>query len=106
MIWFVNHYIRDEEDRYHGYAAPLNIKDLSNLPPAIVINAENDVLRDEGIAYAESLKESGVSVQSFTEPGMVHGFFANMVFFSNALTEAISKINQFLQKIKPVVPSK
>src|SRR5690625_1718145 len=46
MIWFVDHYIRNENDKQDQYAAPLVAEDLSSLPPAFIIVAENDVLRD------------------------------------------------------------
>ena len=64
MIWFGNYYIRNDEDTKNKYVAPLLAEDLSNLPPALVITAENDVLRDEGFAYAKRLKEAGVEVET------------------------------------------
>lgn len=62
-------------------AAPLVAEDLSDLPPTFVITAENDVLRDEGNAYAERLKSAGVKVEPFLEEELVHGYFTNMAVF-------------------------
>jgi len=100
MVWFVDHYVRDEDDKKDKYAAPLVAKDLSNLPPAFVITAENDVLRDEGHAYAKRLKEAGVKVDTFLEEGLVHGYFTNMAVFQERIKGTISKIAKFLSKNK------
>lgn len=100
MIWFGDYYIRGQEDTKNVYAAPLLAEDLSNLPPAYVITAENDVLRDEGQAYARRLKEAGVVVQATCEEGLVHGYFTNMAAFPERIEGTISKIAQFLSEIK------
>jgi acetyl esterase len=55
MIWFWNYYITDEKMAKHPYVSPLQAENLSNLPPAMVITAEFDPLRDEGELYAEKL---------------------------------------------------
>ncbi|MCQ6279505.1 alpha/beta hydrolase [Bacillus sp. EB600] len=99
MVWFGNHYIRSTADKKDPYLAPLRADDLSNLPPAYVITSENDVLRDEGLAYAQRLKEAGVPVESFTERGLVHGYFTNMAVFSERIKGSISNIVRFLRDI-------
>ncbi|WP_078544761.1 alpha/beta hydrolase [Litchfieldia alkalitelluris] len=99
MIWFGDYYIRSEEDAKNVYIAPLQAADLSNLPPAFVLTAENDVLRDEGHAYAARLKEAGVNVETSCEPGLVHGFFTNMAVFPDHIKASIDKMSAFLSEI-------
>ncbi len=60
VLWFHDSYIASEEDRQDFRYAPLIAESLENLPPALVVVAEYDVLRDEGVAYARRLHQSGV----------------------------------------------
>lgn len=74
MEWFRNHYLRDQHDEENPYASPLLANSLSSLPPAFVITAEFDPLRDEGEAYAARLKEFDVPVRVNRYSGTIHGF--------------------------------
>ena len=76
MIWFWNHYLSDESEARHPYAAPLQAKDLHNLPPAYVLTAEYDPLRDEALAYGERLREAGVLVAAVSTAGLAHGSYS------------------------------
>lgn len=72
--WFYDHYFENALDREHPYAFPLNAAHHSNLPPATIITAGFDPLRDEGRAYADKLAEDGVPTTHINFDGMIHGF--------------------------------
>ena len=88
MEWFWNHYAPNAADRAHHEASPLRAESLAGVAPALVITAAHDVLRDEGEAYAERLKESGVRTEYLRWPGQMHGFFS-MVNVLPAAAEAM-----------------
>lgn len=75
MSWLWSLYLNGERDYTNHYAVPLSSASCADLPPAIVITAEFDVLRDDGRQYAEKMMKDGVKVIYRDYPGMIHGFF-------------------------------
>jgi len=78
MRWFYRNYVGSEKFIDESYASPIHTEDLSDLPPAQVITAELDPLRDEGAAYAEALNKAGVETYYECVPSLPHAF---LVFF-------------------------
>jgi acetyl esterase len=100
MEWFWNAYAPNAEDRRKITASPLRatIDDLKGLPPALVITDENDVLRDEGEAYARKLIHAGVRVTATRYLGTIHDFvMLNALADSPATRDAIQQANDALR---------
>jgi acetyl esterase len=81
MVWFWNHYCPDTIRRNEPEASPLRADSLADLPPAMVLTAEFDPLRDEGNAYAARLAEAGVAAESICCEGLIHDFLATAELF-------------------------
>src|SRR5262245_4069021 len=75
LIWFYTNYLNDASEADLPHASPLLASSPDGLPPALVITAEYDVLRDEGERYAERLRAAGVATTLTRHAGMIHGFF-------------------------------
>lgn len=80
MVWFTDHYLGPGHDGRDPRFNLSRVDDLSHLPPALVITAEYDPLRDEGEAYARALEQAGVAVAQIRYDGAIHGF---LMFFSS-----------------------
>jgi acetyl esterase len=97
MLWFRDHYLRSAADRSDWRASPLRASDLAGLPPALVITAGLDPLRDEGDAYARRLAEAGVAVTHRCFAAQIHGFLA-MGRIVPAAQEAIGAVAAALRR--------
>ncbi|SSC22191.1 alpha/beta hydrolase, partial [Klenkia terrae] len=89
MDWFYGHYAGAWDDAKNARLSPLHA-DLTGLPPAVVVTAEFDPLRDEGEAYGEALRAAGVAADVHRYDGMIHGFF-DMGAISPAAQKAIDE---------------
>jgi acetyl esterase len=96
MRWFWGHYLTSDSEGANPYVSPLRAPSLAGLPPAFVITAEFDPLRDDGRLYADRLHEAGVPVKYRCYDGMIHGFF----WMLGALDQARSLMNEVGQEVR------
>ena len=87
--WFQKHYLNSPADRDDWRASPLRAADHANLPPAFVMTAGYDPLRDEGYDYAQRLKAAGVAAKYVCFDGQIHGFLTK----GKVIPEALEAIN-------------
>ena len=99
MAWFVAHYLSSDADRANIMASPMFASDelLKKMPPAMVITAQFDPLRDEGEAYGKRLVENGVSATITRYNGAFHGFF-NMITILDDAQSAHAQASTLLKK--------
>jgi acetyl esterase len=91
--WFYSHYMPAGSDPMDERLSPIAAKDSSGLPPAYILTAGFDPLRDEAIAYAAKLKQAGVTVTHVDYPTMIHGFLTMQSWIPLA-TQAIAAAGQ------------
>lgn len=99
--WFLAQYTPDPRDRLDPRVSPLLAGDLRGLPPALVVTAEFDVLRDEGETYARRMQEAGVKVQLMRCNGVVHGFLSTIGLIKRA-TQYFEQIAAEIRKLVAV----
>jgi acetyl esterase len=97
MRWFVAHYLRSKDDAGDWRVSPLRAPSLAGLPPALIVTAGFDPLRDEGEMYAGRLRDAGVTVDYVCYGGMVHGF-AGMGKLIDTAQRAVSLIGDTLRQ--------
>jgi acetyl esterase len=98
LNFYAQKYLPEQVDRKDPYVSPYFTHHFQYLPPAYIITAEYDPLRDEAESYAHQLKKAGVSVIHHRFPGMIHGF-VSMVTFIEEAREALQMICDTLQAI-------
>jgi acetyl esterase len=103
MKWFWDHYLEKPEQGQEPYASPLHA-DLKGLPPAIVLTAEYDPLRDEGHAYANKLQEAGVTVRRIACLGQIHGFLRRLDLFPDAAGGTLIGVSKQVREMLGLPP--
>jgi acetyl esterase len=98
MHWYRDHYCGKEPDKKQPYLSPVFAADLTNLPPALIITAEFDPLKDDGEVYAKRLEEAGNEVVFKEYKGMIHAFLA-MPKLLRSTREAETQIAAMIRQV-------
>lgn len=99
MEWYWSHYVSSDVDAANRYAAPLQARDLSGLPPATVVTGGFDPLRDDGIEYVNRLEDAGVPVTHHHYPDMAHNVTSSAFHYQGIgrTREAIEAVAESLR---------
>jgi acetyl esterase len=97
ILWYAGQYLRSEADRNDPRASPIRTRDLRGQPPALIITAGFDPLRDEGQAYGERLRAAGVDVRYREYPGQIHAFVSLTKVIPQGLT-ATHEVADYLRE--------
>jgi acetyl esterase len=98
MEWFWNHYVGDASEDSLLELAPLGAEDHAGLPPAIIVTAEYDPLRDDGLAYIKALQDANVSTTHYHYDDVFHAFFSliNLIERGN---EAVAQVGADIRSV-------
>lgn len=97
MRWYWDHYLGEADGR-HPESSPLRAESLAGVAPALVVVCEFDPLRDEGVAYAERLREAGVPVRLSEYEGMIHGFIRMQAVIDRS-QDLLHELGRFLADV-------
>ena len=108
MIWFWDNYLPEPSLRAEPDASPLHTEDLSGLPPAVILTAEHDVLRDEGEAYAARLQAVSVPTDLQRYVGQMHGFFTLLMLPGSELgfQQVVKAVRARIAKARKTQPAR
>ena len=107
MIWSWNHYLPETSCRTEPDASPLRTENLRGLPPAVILTAEHDILRDEGEAYAARLQEAGVPTDLQRHAGQMHGFFTLLMLPGSELgfQQVVKAVRACIVRARKALPT-
>jgi acetyl esterase len=97
MRWFYSHYLTDPAHGMDPMVSPIRAENLAGLPPAFVITAEYDPLRDQGVAYADAMRGAGNDCEGRTYAGLFHGFLSMIEWIDSgkvAFDDAVTALNR------------
>jgi acetyl esterase len=105
MAWFWDHYAPDEAERGHPDASPLRASGHERLPPALLVIAQHDPLRDEGLAYAAALEAAGVPVTVTVHDDQIHAFFS-LVNLLESADRAVAEVGAAIRDAVGAKPTR